>query len=104
MHGIDGFANRKRRDLLAAAHFSNIAEDTFLCFLDENAVTDERDKKIARLTRQNMLGLLNAVMKAMQERGQWEILKINSAELEQLKEDAKVDIIQNAASRKYHWV
>ncbi len=87
-YGIDGFANQKRTSCLATAQFTRISEEFFTCYLDEDAVTDIRHKEIARLTRQNMLGLLDAVTKAIQERGQWDMLKITSVELEQLKEDA----------------
>lgn len=102
-YGIDGFANQKRANCLANIQFTRISSKFFTCYLDEDAVPEIRDKEIARLVRQNMLGLLDAVTKAMEERGQWDKLKITSAELQQLKEDAKYDIIQNAASRRYYW-
>lgn len=66
-------------------------------------VEERKDKKVARLTRQDLLGLLDAVTKTMQERGQWDALKITSAELQQLKEDAKDDITANSAARRYYW-
>lgn len=72
--------------------------------MDEDAVDDPRDKQIAGLTRENIFGLLNAVTKTMQNRDQWTLLKITSEELEQLKRDAREDICQNAAARRYHWV
>lgn len=102
-YGIDGFANQKRANCLATARFTRISEKVFPCYLDEDAVPDVKDKKLARLTRQNMIGLLDAVTKAMQERGQWDTLKTTSAELQQLKEGAKDDIARNAASRRYYW-
>lgn len=102
-YGIDGFANQKRTSCLATAQFTRISEEFFTCYLDEDAVTDIRHKEIARLTRQNMLGLLDAVTKAIQERGQWDMLKITSVELEQLKEDAKDDVVRKSASRRYYW-
>ena len=101
--GIDGFANQKRANGLATAQFTRVSESFFRCYLDEDAVEEVKEKAIARLTRQNMFGLLDAVTKTMQERGQWDILQITSAELQQLKEDAKDDIAQNAASRRYYW-
>ena len=101
--GIDGFANKKRAEHLAAAHFTQISEKFFTCYLDENAVTEVKAKEVARLTRQNALGLLDAVTKTMQERAQWNVLKVTSAELQQLKEDAKDDILRNSASRRYYW-
>ena len=101
--GIDGFANKKRAEHLAAAHFTQISEEFFTCYLDENAVTEVRAKEVARLTKQNAFGLLDAVTKTMQERGQWDILKVTSAGLQQLKEDAKDDIFRNSASRRYYW-
>ena len=103
IYGIDGFANQKRANCLAAAQFTRISEKFFTCYLDENAVTEVKDKEIARLTRQNMFGLLDAVTKAMQERHQWDILGITNAELQQLKEDAKDDVMRNSASRRYYW-
>ena len=102
-YGIDGFANQKRVECLAGAGFVRISERLFTCYLDESAVRDDRDKKIARLTRRNMLGLLDAVTKVMQERGQWDVLGINSSELQQLKEDAIEDVLRNSASRRYYW-
>ena len=101
--GIDGFANQKRAQCLATTNFTQISESFFTCYLDEDAVTKVKDKEIARLTRQNTLALLDAVTKTMQDRGQWDVLKITSAELQRLKEDAKDDIAQNSASRKYYW-
>lgn len=101
--GIDGFANKKRAEILAAAQFTQISEKYFTCYLDENAVTEVWEKEVARVTRQNALSLLDGVTKTMQERGQWSILKVTSAELQQLKEDAKDDILQNAGSRRYYW-
>lgn len=38
----------------------------------------------------------------MQERAQWNALKVTSAELQQLKDDAKDDILRISASRRYH--
>lgn len=102
--GIDGFANQKRPNCLASVNFTQISEKFFPCYLDEDAVTGPMDKEIARLTRQNMLGLLDAVTKTMQERGQWDILNITSIELQQLKEDAKDDVARNSVSRRYHWL
>lgn len=49
-----------------------------------------------------MLGLLAAVTRTMQERGQWDTLKITSAELQQLKVDAE-DIASNSSPRRYYW-
>ena len=101
--GIDGFANQERTNCLATARFTRISEKFFKCYLDGDAVEEHKDKEIARLTRQNTLGLLDAVTRTMQERGQWDTLKITSAELQQLKEDAKDDIASNSASRRYYW-
>ncbi len=67
-------------------------------------MTDTREKEIARLTGQNMLGLLDAVTKVMQEQEQWDVLEITSSELQQLKEDAKQDVLQNSATRRYYWI
>lgn len=103
-YGIDGFANQWRTECLAAAQFTQVSEKLFKCYLDANAVTDSKEKEIARLTGQNMLGLLDAVTRMMQEREQWDILEITSSELQQLKEDAKQDVIQNSAARRYYWV
>lgn len=102
--GIDGFANQKRAPCLAAANFTNISEKFFKCYLDENAVETNKDKEIARLARANMHGLLDSITKAMQERGQWDLLRITSHDLQQLKEDAKEDFVHNSASRKYYWI
>ncbi|MCJ1369214.1 hypothetical protein MMC20_000424 [Loxospora ochrophaea] len=101
--GIDGFASQKRTECLVTAQFTQISEKLFKCYLDENAVTASKDKEIARLAMPNMLGLLDAVTNVMQERGQWDLLNITSSELQQLKDDAKQDVIQNSASRRYHW-
>ena len=101
--GIDGFANQKRTDCLAGAGFTRISERFFTCYMNEDVVEERKDKEIARLTRQDLLGLLDAVTKTMQERRQWDALKITSAELQQLKEDAKDDIAANSASRRYYW-
>ncbi len=70
--GIDGFANQKRTNCLATARFTHISEKYFTSYLNEDAVEEHKDKEIARLTRQSMLGLLDAVTKTMQERGQME--------------------------------
>lgn len=103
-HGIDGFANENRATCLADQGFTTISENFFRCYLDEDAVDDPRDQQIARFTRENVLGLLNAVTKTMQNRDQWALLNITSEELEQLREDAREDICQNAVARRYHWV
>ena len=100
--GIDGFANQKRTNCLAGAGFKRISERFFTCYLNEDVVENPKEKEIARLMRQNILGLLDAVTKTMQERGQWDALKITSAELQQLKEDAKDDIATNSAARRYY--
>ena len=100
---IDGFANQKRASCLATTQFTRISESLFTCYLEEAAVTEIRDKKIAKLTRRNMFGLLGAVTKVMQERAEWDILKVTSAALQKLKEEARDDIIRNAGSRRYHW-
>ena len=101
--GIDGFANQSRVDCLVTAQFTRISEEFFTCYLDEDAVTETRDKEIARHMRLNVLGLLDAVTNVMQERAQWDILQVTSAELRQLKEDAKDDVVRNSVSRRYYW-
>ena len=104
MSGIDGFANRKRTDCLASADFTHISEKFFTCYLDEHSAAEPRDKEIARLTKQNMLGLLDAVTKTMVARNQWEVLQITGAELEQLKQEAITEIEWQSAQRKFHWI
>ena len=101
--GIDGFANLERKKYLAAAGFINVSEKFFTCYLSEQSVESEKDKKIARLTRENMFGLLESVTKAMHERGEWDLLQTTGKELDRLKEEAKDDILQNSTARKYHW-
>lgn len=53
------FANQKRASCLAATRFARISEEFFTCYLAEDTVTETRDREIARLTRHNMLGLLD---------------------------------------------
>ena len=101
--GINGFASKERKQCLAHAHFTQVTEKFFRCYLDEAAVTNHKDKQIADLTRQNMFGLLDAVTNAMQKRGQWDIIGATDSELQNLKEAARCDIEQHAASRRYYW-
>ena len=101
--GIDGFANQKRASCLATTQFAQISEKFFTCHLDEAAVTETKDKEIAKLTRQDMFGLLDAVTKVMQERAEWDVLKVTSAALQQLKEEARDDVIRHSRSRRYYW-
>lgn len=102
--GIDGFAARKRVEALKTAKFTNVSERFFKCYLDPDAVDDPKDKAIAVLTQRNMLGLLDAISKTMQERAQWHVLGVNSSELTALQEAARADIMENSARRKYHWI
>ncbi|KAL9595757.1 MAG: hypothetical protein Q9219_006255 [cf. Caloplaca sp. 3 TL-2023] len=103
-YGIDGFANKQRATELANEGFTSTSEKYFDCYLDEDAVTEPRDKEIARLMRRNVFGLLDAVTKTMLERSQWDLLQVSADELQRLKQEAKDDIVSNAASRKYHWI
>jgi len=102
-NGIDAFANQKRVNHLTDAKFAHISEKLFKCYLGENAVTEVREKEIARLKTRNLLSLLDAVTKTMQDRAQWDALKITSSELQQLNGDAKSDLHQYSASRRYYW-
>ncbi|KAL9635074.1 MAG: hypothetical protein Q9204_002756 [Flavoplaca sp. TL-2023a] len=103
-HGIDGFANRSRTACLQNAGFTRISERFFNCYLDPDTIQGGRDKEIARLTRQNMFGLLEAVSKTMEARGDWDVIGASKAELEQLQQEARDDMTRNAASRGYHWI
>ena len=103
-YGIDGFANRKRVGHLTAAGFTQVSERFFKCYMHEDAVRDAEEKAVAKLMRQNVMGLLDSVTNTMQERAQWDVIGVSRFELDRLKEDAKNDIVRNAASRRYHWV
>ena len=102
-NGIDGLANQSRAKCLADSGFTQISEKFFNCHLDADAVTESKDKEIARLAKIDLLSLLDTVTKVMQERRQWRTLGLSSSELEQLKEDAKDDVSKNGASRGYYW-
>lgn len=68
-NGIDGFANERRAECLSNAGFTSVSAKFYTCYLDTGAIQDVRDKKIARFTGQNMLGLLDAVTKVMEAKG-----------------------------------
>ena len=103
-NGIDGFAGQRREEDLSSAGFVCVSQRSFRCYQNEEAVDDSKGKTIAKLMRENVFGLLDAVTSTMQKRGQWDLLGLTSVELQQLTEDAREDIVQNSAHRRYHWI
>ena len=103
-NGIDGFANRKRTECLTRANFMNVFEKFFRCPFYDDAIALEENKKLAKLARENVIGLLKAVTKTMIERAQINDVGMSEFELRQLEEEAKEDVIENAKTKHYHWV
>ena len=100
--GVDSNANQKRIPVLAAAGFTNISEKFIKAHSDEDAAEDHKNKEMARITRQNIFGLLEGITKGMQGRDHPDILQITDDELQQLKEDAMQEFMETSASRNYY--
>ena len=103
-NGINGFASYKRRECLTRAHFTNVSEKWFRCYLYEDDLAPESNRKVAGLARQNMFGLLKAVTKALVDSAQANDLGMDDVELRQLEEEAKKDVIENCRAKQYYWV